>query len=237
MTARGTAAKARRARKTRSPAQKAAKPRTLGAQLVEAREQQAATSEILRVIAASPSDVQPVFDTIAAAVLNLCNADSACVFTFDGKLIHIAAIATASPEMAAVVRGNYPRPPGRDSGATRAVLTRRVVVVPDVLEDRDYQARPLAVAGGFRSILSVPLMRGGGPIGAITAGRLEAGAFSDKQIALLQTFADQAVIAIENVRLFAELEARTKDLSQSVGELKALGEVGQAVGSTLDLAT
>src|SRR5678816_4109726 len=90
---------------------------------------------------------------------------------------------------------------------------------------------------GFRSLLVVPMLRKGEPIGAIAVGRPERGLFTDKQTELLQTFAEQAVIAIENVRLFKELEARTRDLTRSVGELQALGEVSQAVSSTLDLET
>jgi signal transduction histidine kinase len=111
------------------------------------------------------------------------------------------------------------------------------VAIPDVLEDPDFAHEGAAVASDMRSILDVPLLREGSPIGAIAVGRPEPGRFPDHQIALLQTFADQAVIAIENVRLFKELEARTTELTQSVGELRALGEVGQAVSSTLDLET
>jgi len=203
----------------------------------EALEQQTATSEILRVISRSRTDVQPVFDTIAAAAMKLCRAGSANVTTFDGELIHIAALAIVNPEGADAVRKLYPRPPSRDTTNARAVLTGSVVAIPDVLEDREYAVRAAALAGGFRSVLSVPLIREGSPIGAITVGRPEPGPFPDKQVALLQTFADQAVIAIENVRLFTELEARTTQLTRSVGELKALGEVGQAVSSTLDLET
>ena len=205
--------------------------------LTEALEQQTATSEILRVISQSRTDVQPVFETIAAAALKLCRASSANVFTIDGELIRLAALVTSNPDGVEAVRRAYPRPLGRDIAAGRAVLTRNVVTIPDVLEDPEYGIRDTALASGFRSVLSVPLIRDGGPIGAISVGRREPGPFPDNQIGLLQTFADQAVIAIENVRLFTELEARTTQLTRSVGELKALGEVGQAVSSTLDLAT
>src|SRR5262249_24438870 len=109
--------------------------------------------------------------------------------------------------------------------------------IPDVRSDADYTVTGLALTAGFRSVVAVPLMREGEPIGAITVGRPEPGHFSDSQRALLQTFADQAGIAIRNVRLFTELEARTTELTRSVGELRALGEVGQAVSSTLDLET
>jgi GAF domain-containing protein len=205
--------------------------------LTEALEQQTATSEILRVISRSPRDVQPVFDTIAAAALKLCAASTAIVATFDGKLIRVAALANLKPEEAEAVHQVFPRPPSRENATARAVLTCDVVVIPDVSLDPDYVVKAPALKTGFRSILAVPLTRDGRPIGAITVGRPESGPFADKQIALLQTFANQAVIAIENVRLFKELEARTTDLMRSVGELRALGEVGQAVSSTLDLET
>jgi two-component system, NtrC family, sensor kinase len=212
------------------------------ADLTEALEQQTATSEILRVISQSQTDVQPVFDTIVAAARKLCNASSANVVTFDGELIHLAAFVIVDPGYAAAVRQFFPRRPSRETGLTRAILTGSVISIPDVLEDAQYvSAAPELVAnslaGGFRSVLAVPLIRDGKAIGAIAVGRPEPGIFPEEQIALLQTFADQAVIAIENVRLFKELEARTTELTQSVGELKALGEVGQAVSSTLDLET
>ena len=205
----------------------------------EALERQTATSEILRVISQSPRDVQPVFDSIAASAIRLCGGSSVTVTTYDGQLLHLVALATATPEGADAVRKIYPRPASPETAASRAVFTCGVVAIPDVLEDaeRDLGVRATALAGGFRSVVAVPLLHDARPIGAIAVGRPEPGPFPDKQIALLQTFADQAVIAIENVRLFTELETRTLQLTRSVGELKALGEVGQAVSSTLDLET
>jgi len=203
----------------------------------EALEQQTATSEILRVISRSPTDVQPVFDTIATATLKLCAANTTIVATFDGELIHVGALAIPDPAGAVAIRSVFPRAPSNDNATARAVLTRDVVVIPDILDDPLYAVRPVALTAGFRSMIAVPLLRDGIPIGAITVGRPQPGPFSAKQIALLQTFADQAVIAIENVRLFMELQTRTTELTQSVSELKALGEVGQAVSSTLDLET
>jgi GAF domain-containing protein len=203
----------------------------------EALEQQTATSEILRVISQSPRDVQPVFDIIAATALRLCRAASAHVVTFDGELIRLGAVANLSHEGADALRHLFPRPPSRDLGTTRAVLMGCVTAIPDVLKDTEYALQATAVAERYRSVLAVPLLRKGNAIGAIGVARPAPGSFPDTQVALLKTFADQAVIAIENVRLFKELEARTTQLTRSVEELRALGEVGQAVSSTLDLET
>src|SRR5262249_36700540 len=117
------------------------------------------------------------------------------------------------------------------------ILTRDVVYIRDVGDDPEYQLHGVAGAMGIRSILAVPMLREGDPIGAIAVYAPGVGAFSDNHVDLLKTFADQAVIAIENVRLFKELEARTEELTRSVNELRALGEVGQAISSTLDLQT
>ena len=206
-------------------------------ELTNALERQTATSEILGVISQSPTDVQPVFETIAAASLKLCMAQVAIVATYDGELIRIGALANVDALAAEAIRHTFPQSPSRGSATARAIQTRGVALIPDVLEDVDYTVKPSALAAGFRSILAVPLIRGGEPIGAITVGRPEPGPFSDNQVALLETFADQAVIAVENVRLFTELQTRTAQLTQSVDELRALSEVGQAVSSTLDLGT
>ena len=205
--------------------------------LTEALEQQTATSEILRVISESRTDVQAVFDTIASAMHRLLRVSAANVFTFDGKLVHLVASVNDNKDYLEVIRRMFPRPPSRDTAGLRAVFTGQVAAIPDVLEDSDYVISELSSTGGFRGALAVPLLRDGIPIGAIAVGRPLPGPFSEQQVSLLQTFADQAVIAIENVRLFKELQARTRDLTRSVSELKALGDVGQAVSSTLDLET
>jgi GAF domain-containing protein len=191
----------------------------------EGLERQTATSEILRVISHSPTDVQPVFDTIAAAALKLCNARSAVVLTFDGELLQLAAFANVDPAGADALRLRYPMAPGRGNAASRAILTRSVVAIPDVLEDPEFEINVPLLSAGFRSIVSVPLMREGSPIGAITVARAEPGSFPEKQIALLQTFADQAVIAIENVRLF-------KDTAEAFEKQAAISEILQVISNS-----
>ncbi len=198
--------------------------------LAEARNQLAATSEILRVISRSRTDAQPVFDTIAASTLRLFGASSANVFTYDGSLVHLAALVNLTPAGADAVRSLWPRPPSRELAAGRAILTRGVVEIPDVVLDAEFTpTAATAVAGNFRSILAVPLMREGSPIGAIAVGRPETGAFPESHVALLRTFADQAVIAIENVRLFVELEARNRDLTEALEQQTATSEILRAI--------
>jgi signal transduction histidine kinase len=205
--------------------------------LTESLEQQTATSEILKVISRSQTDLQPVFDTIADNALSLCAGLFSIVVRYDGETIHLVALANVDREAGEAVRRQFPYRPSRASAGARAILDRQVVYVPDIREDPEYQRRNVAEAANYRSVVSVPMLRDIQPIGAITVCGAQIGAFSPKQIELLQTFADQAVIAIENVRLFKELEARTHDLARSVGELRALGEVGRAVSSTLDVET
>jgi signal transduction histidine kinase/putative methionine-R-sulfoxide reductase with GAF domain/HAMP domain-containing protein len=208
---------------------------TRNAELTETLARQMATGEVLRAISGSQTDAQPVFDIIAASALRLCNADHSGVMLYDGELIHLAAQNTKLPEGAEAIRRAYPLRPGRETAVSRAIRTRVVVQIPDVLDDAAYELKSQARAAGFRSYLAAPMLRDGEPIGTIGVGRSEPGRFADKQIELLQTFADQAVIAIENVRLFKELEERTQELTRSVEELRALGEVGQAVSGSLDI--
>ena len=203
--------------------------------LTETLEQQTATGEILRVISSSPTDVQPVFDTIAESAMRLCEGQSCQVFRYEDGQVHFVASSGRSQLAVETARRAFPRPADPGSAAGRAILHGAVAHIPDVHADPEYDLGPVARAMDFRGIVAVPMMREGRAAGAIAVARVEAGPFSDRQIDLLKTFADQAVIAIENVRLFTELEARTDQLTRSVGELQALGEVSQAVGSTLDL--
>jgi len=207
--------------------------------LTEALEQQTATAEILQVISSSPTDIQPVMDAIAQRAVRLCGGLFGVVLTLDGDLLHIAAHYNFTPDGLAAYRRVFPMPVNRGTHSGRAILDRAPVHVPDVEDDPEYAPEVLNAARilGFRCILSVPMFREGNPTGTIAVSRRDPEPFSDKQIALLKTFADQAVIAISNVRLFQELQARTRELARSVEELKALGEVSQAVSSTLDLET
>jgi two-component system, NtrC family, sensor kinase len=206
------------------------------AELAESLEQQTATGEILRVISSSPTDVQPVFDTIVRNAARLCDATRTNLFRFEGELLAIAATFGSTPADVENTRKLFPRQPGREFAAGRAVLEGRVTHIPDVTQDPEYR-NPMQSILHLRTVLTVPMLREGIAIGALVIWRSEVRPFSEAQIKLVTTFADQAVIAIENVRLFKQLEARTRDLTRSVGELQALGEVGRAISSTLDLKT
>jgi len=209
----------------------------LRAALLEAGQHQAATSGILQSISRSPSDVQPVFDSIAANARRLCQGHFCAVFRFDGELIHLAGHDGLSSEGSAAYRQGFPIRPGMNSAMGRAILGRDVAHIPDVHADPEYGMLGLARAITFRAVVAVPMLQSGRPVGGIAVLRSDAGFFSDNEIALLRTFADQAVIAIENVRLFKELHSRSEALARSVEQLTALGEMGQAISSTLDVDT
>src|SRR5262245_24611169 len=185
----------------------------------EGREQHAATAEILRVISISPSDLQPVFDTIVERAVRLCDARLGALLRFDGQMIHLAAHAQqADAESVQALQTMYPRAANTTSVSGRALLWGRPVHVHNMREDPELAQVPTAQVG-HRTVLSVPMMRERSPIGAITVARAHLEPFSDTQIALLKTFADQAVIAIENVRLFTELQQKNEALTQAHAQI------------------
>src|SRR5262245_181021 len=199
-------------------------------QLSEALEQQTATSEILRIIRSSPSNVQPVFDAVAESAARLCESFDSAVWRREGDRLllvahHGAIPQTGSESFLPLVRGTV---------GGRSVLDGRTVHIADIqTEGNEFpNTSENARRQGYRTILSVPLMREGVAIGAIVLRRTEACLFSERQIALLQTFADQAVIAIENVRLFEKGQQRTRELYEALEQQTATSEVLQVISSS-----
>jgi two-component system, NtrC family, sensor kinase len=197
--------------------------------LSEALEQQTATSELLRVIASSSTDLQPVLDAVAETAARICGANDAMVRRVDGNLLRLAAQYGNVPSLDA----SASIPVDRGSGAGRAVVDRQTIHIHDMDVEHEFPvSHALAQRFGYRTVLATPLLREGVAIGAIVIRRLDVRPFTDNQIRLLETFASQAVIAIENARLFEAAQARTRELSEALEQQTATSHVLQVISSS-----
>ena len=199
--------------------------------LTESLEQQTATSDVLRVISSSPADIQPVLETIGERAEKLCNAEISAVSIVDGELIRLASIHGMTEAGVEAARRAYPLRRTDETVTARAIRTRDVCHVADVLSDPQYQQKDIARIAGHRGCLGVPMVRDEQVVGAIFVARRQPGLFSDTQVQLLKTFADQAVIAIENVRLFKETKISLEQQTATADVLKIISR------STFDLRT
>ncbi len=198
--------------------------------LTESLQQQTATADVLEVISRSAFDLQPVFETVAECAVRLCGADKAFIFRFDGELLRSVVAFNASAELAEFVAKN-PIQPGRHSASGRAALERRTIHIHDFMADPEFTYGGKEV-DPLRTVLAVPMLKGDDLLGVIFTYRLEVKPFTEKQLALIETFADQAVIAIENARLFEAEQARTRELAEALEQQTATSEVLRVISSS-----
>ncbi|MFY9831090.1 MAG: GAF domain-containing protein, partial [Rhodoplanes sp.] len=206
-------------------------------ELSQALERETATAEVLNVISRSTFQLQPVLDTIVQTASHLCNAETALIFMFRDEKLHLVATSNVSNAFVQYAL-EHPLPPGRGSITGRTFLERQTIHLPDCLADPEYALRDFQAICQHRSMLGVPLLRDGSPIGVITLWRTVVLPFTDTEVDLVQTFADQAVIAIENVHLFEAEQERTRELTESLQQQTATADVLKVISrSTFDLQT
>src|SRR5262245_29951179 len=202
-------------------------------ELRELLQQQTATADVLKVISRSTFDLPKVLDALVESAAVLCQADKGQILrpTEKDASYYSAASYGHTAEYIEHIR-TQTFAPGRGGVVGRVLLERKSVQIPDVLADPEYTYHKVAGLGGYRTILGVPLLREGTPVGLLVLHRAIVRPFTDKQIELVETFADQAVIAIENVRLFDEVQARTRELSESLEQQTATSEVLKVISSS-----
>jgi GAF domain-containing protein len=202
-------------------------------ELKESLAQQAATADVLQVISRSTFDLAKVLNTLLESAARLCEADKGVIHRPTGKdaSYYVAATYRHTPEFIESQKGQL-FAPGRSGVVGRVLMGGKFVQIPDVLTDPEYAFREFARLGGIRTMLGVPLLREGVPIGLFVLHRAVVRPFTDKQIKLVQTFADQAVLAIENSRLFEAEQQRTRELSESLEQQTATSEVLQVISSS-----
>ena len=201
--------------------------------LTEALQQQTATAEVLKVISRSAFDLQKVLDALLASACRLCEADIGTIRYLDGNAFRLATTFGCKPEWIDHF-SSYSATPDRSSIFGRTIIEGHTVHVPDVLADPDFNRPDAQKLMGFRAAIGVPLVREGLTFGVVNLFRFAAGSFGEKQIELVQTFADQAVIAISNVELFQQLENRTKELSEALQFQTASSDVLKVISSSPD---